>query len=469
MPLRFDSEVSVPAHLFKQYDIRGVVPDQLSSEVATLIGQAFGTECRARSMREVLVAGDARLSTPELKASLTLGLTSVGCDVIDLGQVPTPVLYFATHHSAAGCGLMVTASHNPPEYNGIKMVLGHEAIYGESVQNLYRRVCQGELDERSPGSVRTHLATEAYASAIWKDVHLSRPLRVVLDCANAVAGAVAPQVLRACGCEVIELYCNVDGRFPNHPGDPTRPENLKDLIATVIDRGADVGLALDGDGDRLVAVSPTGEIIWPDRLMILFVEDILRHNPGGNVIFDVKCMRALGDAIVRFGGEPVMWKTGHSLIRAKLIECDGIFGGEMSGHLFFRDRWPGFDDGIYAAARLCELLSTAQMSVKEVFEQLPTSVSTPEIRIACESPHLVVQQFIEQVNFPGAKLTTIDGLRVTFKDGFGLIRASNTAAEIVLRFDADSSEALSTIRGEFIAVLNSLGPNLVQVVELGEL
>ena len=449
-------EPSVPTHIFKQYDIRGVVSESLTRTRMELIGLAFGSECQEISVTEVCVACDARHSSPELKDALIQGLRRTGCDVTDFGTIPTPALYFAVHHSSGGTGLMVTASHNPPQYNGVKMVLQHAAIFGDAIQQLHQRINQGKLVERAPGQLIQKSVVEDYLAAIRTNVSMNRPIRVVLDCANGVAGAIAPGVLRDIGCEVIELYCDVDGSFPNHPADPTRPENLADLIAAVANNGADVGLALDGDGDRLVVVSPNGEIIWPDRLMILFVEDILATHPGRTVVFDVKCMRALTEVVTQVGGIPVLWKTGHSLIRAKLIDCDGVFGGEMSGHLYFRDRWPGFDDGIYASARLCELLSRSHRSVDEIFSALPSSISTPEIRIPCNSPHEIVARFIQQATFTEAELVQIDGLRATFEDGFGLIRASNTAPDLVLRFDADSTAALARIQTMFDAILHPI-------------
>lgn len=456
MVLNSDLEVSVPPQIFKLYDIRGVAHDTLTRRSMSLIGQSFGSECVEKREREVFVARDARHSGHELTQALIQGVRSAGVDVIDLGTVPTPLMYFAAHHSSGGTGLMVTASHNPPEYNGVKMMLAHDVLYGESIQKLYRRIIQGPLIEQSDGGLSEGSVVDAYRDAVRRDIGVERSLKVVLDCANGVGGVIAPRVIRDIGCEVIELYCDVDGSFPNHPGDPTKTENLQDLISTVIENQADVGIALDGDGDRLVAVSPQGEIIWPDRLMILFVREIIASNPGRKVVFDVKCARALADEIVRAGGEPVMWKTGHSLTRTKLKECNGIFGGEMSGHLYFRDRWPGFDDGIYASARLCELLAASHLSATEVFQSLPSSESTPEIRIPCESPHDLVERFKQTAVFDNAKSSELDGLRVEFADGFGLIRASNTASEIVLRFDADSKAGLGRIQDSFIEVLNSL-------------
>ncbi len=456
MPLNSDTGISVPADIFKTYDIRGVAGESLTHSNIRLIGQAFGSECADEIEGEVLVACDARLSSPELKSALVDGVRSVGLDVIDLGTIPTPLLYFAVDKSVAGTGLMVTASHNPPQFNGVKLTLANKPFYGDAIQRLYQRISKSDLLTGPIGTLSERSVVEIYRQAVSSDIQVSAPVRVVLDCANGVAGGVAPKVLRDIGCEVIELYCEVDGRFPNHSADPTRPENLQDLIAAVSVEKADVGLAIDGDGDRLVAVSPLGEIVWPDRLMILFARDILSAYPGRQVVFDVKCQRLLAQEVVRAGGKPILWKTGHSLIRAKMLECDAIFGGEMSGHLYFKDRWPGFDDGIYASARLCEMLSTSESSATDLFCTVPDSVNTPEIRIHCDDPHTLIERFRSHARFEGAEIITIDGLRVDFNDGFGLIRASNTAPEIVLRFDADSEAGLTRIRGMFYNILGTL-------------
>ena len=456
MPLNSDTGISVPVDIFKSYDIRGVAGESLTHSNIRLIGQAFGSEYAGEIKGEVLVACDARLSSPELKSALIDGVRSTGLDVIDLGTIPTPLLYFAAHNSVAGTGLMVTASHNPPHFNGVKFTLANKPFYGDAIQRLYQRISKGDLATGSLGRLSEQSVVDIYRQAVSSDIQISAPVRAVLDCANGVAGGIAPKVLRDIGCEVIELYCEVDGRFPNHSADPTRPENLQDLIAAVIAEKADVGLAIDGDGDRLVAVSPLGEIIWPDRLMILFARDILPAYPGREVVFDVKCQRSLAWEVVRVGGKPILWKTGHSLIRAKMLECDAIFGGEMSGHLYFKDRWPGFDDGIYASARLCEILSRSELSATEIFRTLPDSVNTPEIRIHCDDPHTVIERFRNHAKFDDAEVITIDGLRADFNDGIGLIRASNTAPEIVLRFDADSEAGLTRIREMFYNVLGTL-------------
>ena len=456
MPLNSDTGISVPAEIFKAYDIRGVAGESLTHTNIHLIGQAFGSEYADEIDGEVLVACDARLSSPKLKSALVDGLRSVGLDVIDLGTIPTPLLYFAAHNSVAGTGLMVTASHNPPQFNGVKLTLANKPLYGDAIQRLYQRISKSDLSTGPVGAFSEQSVVEVYRNAVSSNIQISAPVRAVLDCANGVAGAIAPQVLRDIGCDVIELYCEVDGRFPNHSADPTRPENLQDLIAAVIAEKADVGLAIDGDGDRLVAVSPNGEIIWPDRLMILFARDILAAYPGRQVVFDVKCQRSLAREVARAGGNPILWKTGHSLIRAKMLECDAIFGGEMSGHLYFKDRWPGFDDGIYASARLCEALSRSESSAADMFCTLPDSVNTPEVRIHCDDPHTLIEQFRSHAKFEDAQIISIDGLRADFNDGFGLIRASNTAPEIVLRFDADSEAGLTRIRERFYSVLGTL-------------
>ncbi len=456
MPLNSDTGISVPADIFKTYDIRGVAGESLTHSNIRLIGQAFGSEYADEIEGEVLVACDARLSSPDLKSALIDGVRSVGLDVIDFGTIPTPLLYFAAHKSAAGTGLMVTASHNPPQFNGVKLTLANKPLYGDAIQRLFQRISKNNLTTGSLGRLSEQSVVEIYRQAVSSDIQVSTPVRAVLDCANGVAGGIAPKVLRDIGLEVIELYCEVDGRFPNHSADPTRPENLQDLIAAVVAENADVGLAIDGDGDRLVAVSPLGEIIWPDRLMILFARDILSAYPGRKVVFDVKCQRSLAREVLQAGGKPILWKTGHSLIRAKMLECDAIFGGEMSGHLYFKDRWPGFDDGIYASARLCEMISRGELSASEIFCALPDSVNTPEIRIHCDDPHATIERFRNHAKFDDAEVISIDGLRADFNDGFGLIRASNTAPEIVLRFDADSEAGLIRIRERFYNVLGTL-------------
>lgn len=412
------------------------------------IGRAFGTAALLGRCRKTVVGCDHRDSSPQFKASLIEGIRSTGCDVIDVGTVATPLLYFATHELRTGTGLMVTASHNPPEYNGVKMLLNDQSLYGADIQSLKERIIADDCLS-GQGALSTDCVVDRYCDSIGGDIVLKRPLRVVIDCANGIGGEFAPRVLRRVGCEVIELFCDVDNSFPNHPADPTVAENLLMLIEKVREVNADVGLAVDGDADRMVAVSPSGQIIWPDRLMILFAQDILSRHPNCKVVFDVKCTRSLPKAIEFSGGEPVMWKTGHSLMKSKMRECGAVFGGEMSGHFFFSDRWPGFDDGIYAGARLCELIAGSDGAAQGLFDSLPILCSTPEIRIHEVNPHELVEAFRRHVRINDAAVSYLDGIRADFDDGFGLLRGSNTAPEIVMRFEADSKEGLARIEHLF--------------------
>ena len=447
--------------IFKAYDIRGIVGSTLTAAVVERIGRAIGSEARARGMREVVVGRDGRLSGPALVDALTRGLNDAGCDVIDIGMVPTPVLYFATWELGTKTGVSVTGSHNPPDYNGLKMMIAGETLSGDAIQDLRRRVESGDLAS-GKGTRREIDVVPRYVERIASDVKLARPLRAAIDCGNGVAGAVAPQVLRAIGCEVRELFCEVDGRFPNHHPDPSKPENLEDLMAALREGGSDVGLAFDGDGDRLGVVAPDGTVIWPDRQLILFARDVLSREPGAEIIFDVKCSRTVPAAIHAAGGRATMWKTGHSFIKAKLKESGAALAGEMSGHIFFKERWYGFDDGIYAAARLMELLSRDERCATEVFADLPNTVNTPELQIkTAEGEHFtLVRELVDNADFPGARVSTIDGLRVDFDDGFGLVRPSNTTPVVVLRFEGDSSEALERIQALFRDLLKRVRPGL---------
>ncbi|MDE0310583.1 MAG: phosphomannomutase/phosphoglucomutase [Acidiferrobacterales bacterium] len=440
---------SIADEIFKMYDIRGVAHETLRSQDMYAIGRAFGSVSLLNGTQQIVIACDSRESSPQFKSSIIDGVRSTGCDVIDIGTVATPVLYFATCLFKTGTGLMVTASHNPPEYNGVKMVLNGRSLHGDEIQNLKQRIGNSDF-AAGHGGLSTERVFDQYCARIGSDVRLNRPLRIVVDCANGIGGAFAPRVLRQIGCDVIELFCDVDSTFPNHPADPTVAENLTDLIDKVQEMKADAGLALDADGDRMVAIAPSGEIIWPDRLMILFSQHILGKNPGRKVVFDVKCTRSLPLAIESSGGEAIMWKTGHSLMKAKMRECDAVFGGELSGHFFFSDRWPGFDDGIYAAARLCEILAEDARSPQEVFADLPAGISSPEIRLHEEDPPRLVELFRQQVSFDNAAVSHLDGIRADFEDGFGLLRASNTASEVSLRFEADSSEGLVRIERMFM-------------------
>jgi len=455
---------SLAAGIFRAYDIRGVVGEELTPKVAALIGQAIGSEVLAQGLREVVVGRDGRLSGPELAAGLAEGLRRAGCDVIDIGMAPTPVVYFASHHLRTGSCVAVTGSHNPPEYNGFKIVIAGQTLSGDAVTSLYQRIVEGRLAQApSPGSYQQREVNDDYVRRIADDVQLERPLKVVADAGNGVAGALVQPLLEAIGADVIPLYCDVDGTFPNHHPDPSDPANLQDLVQTVKRFDADLGIAFDGDGDRLGVVTPDGTIIFADRLLMLFAADVLLRNPGAMVIYDVKCTGKLADFVLRHGGSPMMWKTGHSLIKARMAETDAELAGEMSGHFFFRERWFGFDDGLYAAARLLEILALREETPQEVLEELPQSISTPEIKVpvADGTPHALVSLVVSAAQsadnpFVGGRISTIDGLRVDFADGWGLVRASNTTPVLVLRFEADSEDALERIKAQFRAQLQPL-------------
>lgn len=451
----------VPApEIFKAYDIRGVVSQTLTPAVVERIGHAIGAEARERGQKTVVVGRDGRLSGPELIAALARGLNAAGCDVVDIGCEPTPVVYFATFHLGTGTGVAVTGSHNPPDYNGLKMVIAGETLSGETIQSLRRRLVEDRLTH-GQGNVAHAQVRDAYLDRITADVKLARKLRVAVDCGNGVAGATAPELLRRLGCEVTELFCEVDGAFPNHHPDPSHPENLVDLIASVKRDRLDVGLAFDGDGDRLGVIAPDGEIIWADRQMMLFARDVLLRQPGGKIIYDVKCSRMLEAEIRKAGGEPIMWRTGHSLIKAKLKESGALLAGEMSGHIFFKERWYGFDDGVYAAARLLELLSKDARPTAEIFRALPNTVNTPELQLQlAEGEHYaLIKQLVAQARFPDARVSTIDGLRADFPDGFGLVRASNTTPILVFRFEGDTRAALERIQIRFRDLVRSVKPD----------
>ncbi len=451
----------LPAEIFKAYDIRGIVGKTLTPAITEQIGRAIGSEALARGTHRIVVARDGRLSGPALVEALARGLTGAGCEVVDIGMVPTPVLYFATHHLGTRSGVMVTGSHNPPEYNGLKMVLGGETLSGAAIKDLRRRLVEGDLAS-GQGTLSRADVREAYLQRITSDVKLERKLRIVIDCGNVVAGVLAPELARRLGCEVRELYCNVDGHFPHHHPDPSQPKNLVDLINAVTCSTVDVGLAFDGDGDRLGVVSPDGSIIWPDRQMILYARDVLSRHPGAEIIYDVKSSRTLETSIREAGGRPLLWKTGHSFIKAKLQESGALLAGEMSGHIFFKERWYGFDDGLYAGARLLELLSRDPRPPAEIFGSLPNTLNTPELHIMLSEgeQYAVVKELVERVQLPGTRLTTLDGLRVDYPDGFGLVRASNTTPVLVLRFEADNATALARIQDDFRALIWQVRPGL---------
>ncbi|SEO30767.1 phosphomannomutase / phosphoglucomutase [Luteibacter sp. UNC138MFCol5.1] len=448
-------EPSLDPAIFRAYDIRGVVGKTLTADIAHRIGQAIGARMLDADLREIVVGRDGRLSGAELAHALSDGLRAAGIDVIDLGMVPTPVVYFAAYHFGTGCAVSVTGSHNPADHNGFKIVIGGETLSEDAIADLHRRIVAGNLPSDGVGTWREQSATEAYVARIAGDVAAERRLKVVVDAGNGVAGAVAPRVLEDIGCEVIPLYCDVDGQFPNHHPDPSDPRNLADLIAAVHTIGADLGIAFDGDGDRLGVVTQAGEIVWPDRLLMLFAQDVLARNPGATIIYDVKCTGHLRGVIQQSAGVPLMWRTGHSLMKAKLRETGAALAGEMSGHFFFADnnRWYGFDDGIYAAARLLEIVAgdVEERSVAELFDTLPKSVSTPELRLPMEEgAHFrFMDAFRASATFDDARITTIDGVRVDWADGFGLVRASNTSPALIFRFDADSARSLERIKQSF--------------------
>jgi phosphomannomutase/phosphoglucomutase len=448
-----------PTAIFKAYDIRGIVGDTLTAAGVEQIGRAIGSEARARGRDSVAIGRDGRDSGPELAAALARGLQAAGVNVIDVGMVATPMLYFAAHELGTLSGVMVTGSHNPPQYNGLKMMLAGDTLSGDDIQALRARIVSGDLAAGS-GTYRSHDIRAAYLERILGHIRLARPMRIAVDCGNGVAGATAPELYRRLGCDVQELFCEVDGTFPNHHPDPSQPHNLEDLVAALKKGDAELGLAFDGDGDRLGVVTKSGKIIYPDRQLMLFAADVLSRVPGGEVIFDVKCTRHLFSWIRKHGGQPILWKTGHSFIKKKLKETGAPLAGEMSGHVFFKERWYGFDDGMYAGARLLEILSRSA-DPSAVLEALPDAVSTPELQwpLAEGENYALMQTLQNTAKFPAAKdIITIDGLRVEYPDGFGLARPSNTTPIIVLRFEADNAEALQRIQSEFRQALLAVKP-----------
>jgi len=441
---------AIPHEIFKAYDIRGIVGKTITAENVEKIGHAIGSEARARNLTAIAIGRDGRLSGTELSQALARGIRKSGIDVVDVGMVATPMLYFAAHELCQYSGVMVTGSHNPPEYNGFKIVLGGQTLAAETIQALRLRIENNDLTHGA-GNYSEHAIADAYRTRITGDVKLARPLKIVVDCGNGVAGAYAPALYRELGCQVNELFCDVDGNFPNHHPDPSVPENLNDVIQALKTSNAEIGLAFDGDGDRLGIVTKDGHIINADRQLMLFAADVLSRNPGGKIIFDVKCTRNLAPWIRQHGGTPVMWKTGHSFIKSKLIEEKALLAGEMSGHLFFKERWYGFDDGLYAGARLLELLSRVQ-DISATLNNLPDSLNTPELQVRTaegENHALIVQLQKNAVFDNPQQVITTDGLRVEYPDGFGLARASNTTPVVVLRFEADNDAALKRIQEDF--------------------
>ena len=455
--------VPLDRSIFRAYDIRGIIGVNLDAGIAFKVGEAVGTILVEKGLRGIVVGYDGRLSSPDMADGLCEGLASTGIEVINIGQVPTPVVYFAANTGEFTSGISVTGSHNPPDYNGLKIVIDGHTLSGDAIMDIFTRIIDKKIIRADkPGAIRQQDIIPAYIARIAEDVHIEQPLKVVVDCGNGVPGSVAPLVLRAIGAEVEELYCEVDGSFPNHHPDPSDPENLLDLIDLVKHNGADIGLAFDGDGDRLGVVTASGEVIFADLLLMLFAEDVLSRNPGAAIIYDVKCTGALQSHILRNGGSPLMWKTGHSLIKAKMKETHAELAGEMSGHFFFSERWFGFDDGIYAAARLLEILAAAPEGIQAKFDELPKLVSTPELKaeVAEGEQHAFIARFVEQARFEGARISLIDGVRADWPDGWGLVRASNTTPVLVLRFEANDEAALSRIQAAFRMQLLALKPDL---------
>ncbi|MDR0777513.1 MAG: phosphomannomutase/phosphoglucomutase [Azonexus sp.] len=452
---------TLPAEIFKAYDIRGIVGKTLTADIVRRIGHALGSLAAEQGQTAIAVGRDGRLSGPELAGALMDGIVAAGIDAIDIGCVPTPVTYFAAYELGCHSCVSVTGSHNPPDYNGLKMVVGGTTLALDAIQDLKQRIAAGKL-KHGQGQKRSADVAAAYIERIVADVKLTRPLKIVMDCGNGVAGAVAPELFERLGCEIVPLYCEVDGNFPNHHPDPSKPENLADVLQALKDTDAELGIAFDGDGDRLGVVTKDGEIIYPDRQLMLFAADVLTRVPGGMVIYDVKCTRLLAPWIKKHGGVPLMWNTGHALVKAKLKETGAPLAGEMSGHTFFKERWYGFDDGLYTGARLLEILSRSA-DANAPLKALPDSPSTPElnIKMAEGEPFALIAKLKAEGKFPGAsEVISIDGVRVEYADGFGLARPSNTTPVVVLRFEADNAAALERIQGAFRDALHAVWPGL---------
>ncbi|PCI59980.1 MAG: phosphomannomutase/phosphoglucomutase [Methylophilaceae bacterium] len=454
------SSQAVPKEIFKAYDIRGIVDKTLTPEIVEAIGHALGSEAVARAQKTICVGYDGRLSGPTLASALSRGIRKAGIDVINLGLVATPVVYFAAFHLKTDCGVMVTGSHNPPDYNGLKMVLNGETLSGDAIQGLRQRIETNDLVTSDEGQESSYYIDDEYIAKISDHIKLARPMKIAADCGNGVAGAFAKKLYEALGCQVEELFCEVDGNFPNHHPDPSVPDNLKDLIQALKTGDSEIGLAFDGDGDRLGVVTKEGNIIYPDRQLLLFAEDVLKREPGATIIYDVKSTRNLAPWIKARGGIPLMWKTGHSLVKAKMKETGSALAGEMSGHVFFKERWYGFDDATYTAARLLEILSKDGRVADDIFNALPDNINTPELNLTTAEGenHSLVDKLVTAAHFPGAKITTIVGLRVDYEDGFGLVRASNTTPCLVFRFEATTEAALARIQKDFRQLVATQAP-----------
>lgn len=450
----------IPEAIFKAYDIRGIVGKTLTPSIVEVIGHALGSEAASRKQTSICVGYDGRLSSPELATALSKGILKSGIDVIHLGLVATPVVYFSTYHLQTSCGVMITGSHNPPNYNGLKMILDGETLSDQSIQQLLQRIKTNNFTY-GKGQESNHDINDAYISAVTRNIKLKRPMKIAVDCGNGAASIYAEQLFQALGCETEALFCEVDGHFPNHHPDPSVPENLSALIQALQAGHAEIGLAFDGDADRLGVVTKAGHIIYPDRQLLLFAEDLLKRLPGATIIYDVKSTRHLAPWIRSHGGQPLMWKTGHSLIKAKMKETGATLAGEMTGHLFFTERWYGFDDGLYAGARLLEILSYYD-NPSAILDALPDSVSTPEQHIHMQEgePHTLIAKLQKVAVFDHAIVSMVDGIRAEYSDGFGLMRASNTTPVMVLRFEADTKIALQRIQDAFKQVILAEMPDL---------
>lgn len=457
-----EDDGSIPDVVFRAYDIRGIANTEITTELAELVGQALGSEAIDSGQEVLIVARDGRLSSPQICDALIKGITQSGCNVLNIGMVPTPVLYFATATlKESQSGVMVTASHNPGNYNGFKVVMNGKSRSGEDIKAIRRRIIRKDLYDGEGNAVDYDIVSD-YIDTIFADVALAGDVSLVIDAANGVTGAVAPQLFEELGCQVTPLFCEVDGKFPNHGPDPSVEENLKALIEKVTSTNADLGVAFDGDGDRVIVVTGKGRIIWPDQLLMIFAKDIVSRNPGADVVFDVKSTKHLASEITSYGGRPIMWKTGHAPMKNKMLECNAVIGGEYSGHIFIKDRWFGFDDGMYAAARLIEILSLQGQTLDEMLDEFPSSPSTPEIRVPImeNKKFDVVKHLMERGDFGDGRLTAIDGIRVDYTDGWGLVRASNTSANLTLRFEADNDEALARIKNTVATALSKIDKNL---------
>jgi len=442
--------MTITEDIFRAYDIRGIVENKLTPDTVQQIGQAFATQALSQDQHTVVIGRDGRLSSPELANRLSQGLRAGGCDVIDIGMVPTPILYYATHKLKTGTGIMITGSHNPPQYNGLKMMIAGDTIYGDAIKALYRLIVENRLNAGDGTHTEQDLIPD-YLDTIVNDIKLDKPLNIAVDCGNGVAGVCATELFTRIGCNVTELFCDVDGNFPNHHPDPSKPENLIDLQNTMKENNLDLGLAFDGDGDRVGIIDDKQKILWADRQMMLYAADVLKRKPGAQIIFDIKSTTNLGKVIKSLGGEPLMWKTGHSFIKAKMKETGAELAGEMSGHIFFKERWFGFDDGLYSAARMLEIISQHDESSSEIFNKLPDSINTPELQINFEEGehYKFMDKFIADSTFENAEKVTIDGIRVNYPNGWGLVRPSNTTPCLVLRFEANDEQGLKDIQNIF--------------------